>query len=106
MVLGSIFCVFLLGFTLAFIEPEYAFLDLLFESVSAFGTVGLTTGLTGDLSSASQLLLVLAMFIGRVWSEQRRIRWIGLQPEHPDDARRIARFRQRSAPHESPIRGD
>lgn len=66
LVLGSIFCVFLLGFTLAFIEPEYAFLDLLFESVSAFGTVGLTTGLTGDLSSVSKLLLALAMFVGRV----------------------------------------
>ena len=41
-------------------------LDLLFETVSAFATVGLSTGLTGALSVAGKLLLTLTMFIGRV----------------------------------------
>jgi trk system potassium uptake protein TrkH len=55
-----------LALALAFIESEYPFLDLLFEAISAFGTVGFTTGITGDLSSISQVLLAVAMFVGRV----------------------------------------
>jgi trk system potassium uptake protein TrkH len=48
------------------VETGFDFIDLLFESVSAFGTVGLSTGLTGDLSRWGQLILVVAMFVGRV----------------------------------------
>ncbi len=42
------------------------FLDSLFEAVSAFGTVGLSTGLTPDLGIISQLIIIALMFIGRV----------------------------------------
>jgi trk system potassium uptake protein TrkH len=42
------------------------FLDLFFESVSAFGTVGLSTGITPMVSQLGQLILVLAMFVGRL----------------------------------------
>ncbi len=42
------------------------FLHATFESVSALGTAGMTTGLTLDLHPTAQLLLVLAMFIGRL----------------------------------------
>ncbi|HVM40462.1 MAG TPA: potassium transporter TrkG [Acidimicrobiia bacterium] len=38
----------------------------LFEVTSAFGTVGLSTGITAALSSASQLVLVVLMFLGRL----------------------------------------
>lgn len=41
-------------------------LDALFESVSAFGTVGLTTGITSTLSTFSKIILSITMFIGRV----------------------------------------
>ena len=40
--------------------------DVLFETVSAFGTVGLSTGITADLPDAGQIALVLLMFIGRL----------------------------------------
>jgi len=40
--------------------------DGLFESTSAFGTVGLSTGLTPELNVAGQLVLIVLMFIGRV----------------------------------------
>ena len=40
--------------------------DLLFETVSAFGTVGLSTGITYTLSPLSQILIMLTMFAGRV----------------------------------------
>lgn len=39
---------------------------VLFEVVSAFGTVGLSTGITADLPLAAQVILILLMFIGRL----------------------------------------
>jgi trk system potassium uptake protein len=40
--------------------------DVLFECVSAFATVGLSTGITAELPGAGQLVLVLLMFVGRL----------------------------------------
>jgi trk system potassium uptake protein TrkH len=40
--------------------------DAVFEQVSAFGTVGLSTGLTANLSTAGRLWIVLTMFVGRI----------------------------------------
>jgi len=42
------------------------FLELLFEVVSAFGTVGLSTGITPGLTNAGKLLVTLIMFLGRL----------------------------------------
>jgi trk system potassium uptake protein len=39
--------------------------QVLFETISAFATVGLTTGITFDLPASAQYLLVAIMFIGR-----------------------------------------
>jgi len=41
-------------------------INVLFETTSAFGTVGLTTGLTTGLHNISKLLLILLMYLGRV----------------------------------------
>ena len=41
-------------------------LSLIFEQVSAFGTVGLSTGITPDLSAAGKLWLCATMFVGRL----------------------------------------
>ncbi len=56
----------MLTFALTFTESGPGFLDLLFEAVSAFGTVGFSTGPTADLSIPGKLLLVAGMFVGRV----------------------------------------
>ncbi len=40
--------------------------DVLFEVVSAFGTVGLSTGITATLSAVSKVILIVLMFFGRV----------------------------------------
>ncbi len=42
------------------------FIDALFEMTSAFGTVGLSTGITSGLSVASKILSILIMYIGRL----------------------------------------
>ena len=68
MVIGAISTafVFLVGMVLTFSQTGFDFIDLLFEAVSAFGTVGLSTGLTPDLSSTGHLVLIVTMFIGRL----------------------------------------
>ena len=53
-------------FLLCVLEPELDFVRLLFEEVSAFGTVGLSTGITPDLSVASKLVLIFTMYVGRL----------------------------------------
>lgn len=40
--------------------------DIMFETVSAFGTVGLSTGLTPNLSSFGRIVIIILMFIGRL----------------------------------------
>jgi trk system potassium uptake protein TrkH len=50
---------------MSLVEP-YEFLRIFFEVMSAFGTVGLTTGITPDLTDISRIFLMLTMFIGRV----------------------------------------
>lgn len=42
------------------------FVAMMFEAVSAFGTVGLSTGITPTLGAGSQLVLIALMFMGRV----------------------------------------
>ena len=45
---------------------DFGFEQVLFETVSAFSTVGLSTGITADLPPGAQLLVVVLMFIGRI----------------------------------------
>ncbi len=47
-------------------DSSVTFMDALFEMVSAFGTVGLSTGITADLSVGSKLLSIFMMYIGRL----------------------------------------
>lgn len=53
-------------FFLCILEPEYTFVQLLFEITSAFGTVGLSTGITPELGAAGKCVVILTMFIGRL----------------------------------------
>ena len=57
--------VFLVAFLLTEIE-EARFIDVLFETVSAFGANGYSTGLPGQLSAAGQAILSVTMFLGRI----------------------------------------
>lgn len=47
-------------------EPDISLMDAVFEVTSAFGTVGLSTGITPGLSDGSKLLSILVMYIGRL----------------------------------------
>ncbi len=70
------------------LQPEQSFLDILLECVSALSTVGMTAGITRDLLPASQVVLILMMFCGRIGSlsfamvfMQKQRREIALSPE-------------------------
>ena len=40
--------------------------DIIFETVSAFGTVGLSVGITPHLSFPGKLVIILTMYMGRI----------------------------------------
>ncbi len=48
------------------ISEDQPFLPLLFEATSAFGTVGLSMGITSSLSAVGRVVLIITMFAGRV----------------------------------------
>lgn len=53
-------------FALTLTEPDKDLTRLLFEEVSAFGTVGLSMGITSSLSTPGKYVILLSMFLGRV----------------------------------------
>lgn len=53
-------------FLISIFDPHLPLKAVAFECVSAFSTVGLSLGITSQLSSASKLVLILTMFIGRL----------------------------------------
>ena len=57
--------IFLFTFLLTFTE-QFEFQRILFEVASALGTVGLSTGITGDLTNTGKFFVIILMFIGRV----------------------------------------
>lgn len=58
-------CISISTILLSLVE-DHAFVDLFFEEVSAFATVGLSRGITGDLTSWGKFIIVVNMFLGRV----------------------------------------
>ncbi len=53
---------------ICFIQPYLPVEDVMFEVFSAIGTVGMSTGLTRDLSTASRIVIILLMYCGRIGS--------------------------------------
>jgi trk system potassium uptake protein len=64
--LSGLFLVVIITMLLTITEQGKDFLMILFESTSAFATVGLSMGLTPDLSSIGKVLISMTMFAGRV----------------------------------------
>jgi potassium uptake TrkH family protein len=65
-VLFSTVVIFTSAFTIAISDPHIDIFKIFFEVVSAFCTVGLSTGITAELSQYAQTVLIVCMFIGRV----------------------------------------
>lgn len=67
-------------FLMCILEPDCTFIQILFEVVSAFGTVGLSTGITPGLSVAGKLVIILVMYTGRIGAFTLLSMWI----DHPE----------------------
>ena len=61
---GAIFATLLISIS----QPELMLSNIVFEVLSAIGTVGLTTGITSQLLWTSKLIIIILMFCGRVGS--------------------------------------
>ncbi|OEC00481.1 ATP synthase subunit J [Lysinibacillus sphaericus] len=62
---GMVIVVFVTIF-LSITEQKHSFMMYLFEATSAFGTVGLSMGLTPELTPAGRIVIILTMFAGRL----------------------------------------
>lgn len=58
--------VFVVTFILVIAEQGEDFIDLLYEATSAFGTAGITTGVTQRLDVIGKIVIIISMYIGRV----------------------------------------
>jgi Trk-type K+ transport system membrane component len=56
----------ILGTLLLLMTTDYSLEKVLFETISAFGTVGLSTGITYNLPATAQCVLMALMFTGRI----------------------------------------
>ncbi|PLS17325.1 Ktr system potassium uptake protein D [Bacillus sp. M6-12] len=48
------------------VEPDFSLMEIIFEVSSAFGTVGLSLGITPDLTTAGKVVIMMLMFIGKI----------------------------------------
>ena len=64
--LFSLSLILISTFLLSITDGDKEFIELLFEEISAFGTVGLSTGITPFVSDPGKLILILTMFVGRI----------------------------------------
>ncbi|MBD1805209.1 ATPase [Microcoleus sp. FACHB-SPT15] len=63
---GSVTTVIISLALISLTDPKFDFIQLLFEVVSAFATVGLSTGITASVSAWAKLVLIVTMYVGRV----------------------------------------
>lgn len=63
---GSLATVIVATICISLADPQLDFIRILFEVASAFGTVGLSTGITAGLTPVSKLVLIATMYVGRV----------------------------------------
>ena len=65
-VFGTASSIIIATILIAFFDPNFDFIQILFEVISAFATVGLSTGITASFSTISKVILISAMYTGRV----------------------------------------
>jgi trk system potassium uptake protein len=65
-VFGSGMTVAITTTLIAISDPDIEFIRVFFEAVSAFATVGLSTGITASVSTFAKFVLIITMYVGRV----------------------------------------
>lgn len=62
----SLLWIIVTSFFLLITEEGWPFIDIVFESVSAFATLGLSTGITSSLSIMGKIFIIMSMIAGRL----------------------------------------
>jgi trk system potassium uptake protein TrkH len=62
----ALILVFMVTFLIHILQPGTSLINTFFDSVSALGTVGLSTGVIKNLTSFNKILIILCMFTGRI----------------------------------------
>jgi trk system potassium uptake protein TrkH len=65
LIAASLTLLLIMVFLLLMLEP-FSFEKILFEAISAFGTVGLSMGITANLTDLSKIIIIFLMYLGRV----------------------------------------
>lgn len=69
LVIGVNMLLFIIGAMVIFaVQPSLGFSDVIFEVISGISTVGMTTGITRSLGTASRIVIILLMYCGRIGS--------------------------------------
>jgi trk system potassium uptake protein TrkH len=71
-------------FIIMAVEPNFSFLQLSFEVLSAFGTVGLSMGITSSLSALGKIVITAVMFVGRIGPLTLVLALAERSNKHPD----------------------
>ena len=64
MILGTLICV--VSIFVLMVSEDFSMIEIIFEVCSAFGSVGLSLGITAELSEFGKVVIMILMFIGRV----------------------------------------
>lgn len=66
---------------ISFIQNEFSLIDIIFECASAMGTVGMSTGITPELNTASKAVIIVLMYIGRLTSVIFALSFVAAKPK-------------------------
>ncbi len=64
--ISALLIISIMTMVLSALNPQFSFIDMLFEVVSALATCGYSLGVTASLTTSSKVLLIIIMYIGRV----------------------------------------
>lgn len=77
----NIFEIFIAVVLISVIQNDFTLTDIIFECTSAIGTVGISTGITPQLNPASQVIIIILMYIGRLTSLIFALSFVAAKPK-------------------------
>ena len=83
--LGLYLSALMVGLFLLELTETFSFEAILFEAASALGTVGLSVGITGDLSSLGKIIIIVLMYCGRLGPLTFSVALFLKSPDKPED---------------------
>lgn len=77
----NLFEIFIAVVLISVIQNEFTLTEIIFECTSAIGTVGMTAGITPQLNTVSQIIIIMLMYIGRLTSLIFALSFVATKPK-------------------------